>query len=252
MRVPDIRVIAIPGIPEIKENDDLGDLIFGSATGAGLHVQAKDIFVVAQKIVSKAEGRLIRLSDCTPSPTAADWAQVYGKDPRRVEIVLGQARRMVRMEKGLLIAQTHHGFICANAGVDSSNVPPGIVSLLPEDPDRSAERIRTGLEIRSGVPVAVIISDTFGRPWREGITNIAIGVSGLHPLLDYRGQRDSYGQMLEATVIAIADELAGAGELVMGKTSRLPVALIRGFDFQPGSGSSKDLIRPEERDLFKN
>ena len=168
-----------------------------------------------------------------------------------VEVVLQQARRIVRMDRGIIIAETHHGYICANAGVDASNAPSGTVVLLPADPDQSAERLRQDFEEALGGNVAVIISDTFGRPWRTGLTNVALGVAGLSPVIDYRGQVDSYGRSLRATVIAVADELAGAAELVMGKTTGIPAVAIEGFSYSPALGSGRELIRPAEEDLFR-
>lgn len=202
-----------------------------------MEIQKKDVFVVAQKVVSKAQAQL--------------WAEAHGKNARLVEVVLKQARRVVRMEKGVLITQTQHGFVCANAGVDRSNVPGEAVTLLPEDPDLSAAQMRDTLEQAFGVPLGVIISYTMGRPWRQGIVNIALGVAGLSPFVDYRGQVDTFGARLESTLIAAADELAAAAELVMGKTRKIPVAVVRGFSYREGEGSGREMIRPAERDLFR-
>ncbi len=251
MRFPEIRVIGLAGLPEVVEGDDLGQLIVRLVRSAHFKIQERDIFVVAQKVVSKAEGRMVRLDQSSPSQRARAWAEAYGKDPRRVEVVLSEARRIVRMERGVLLAETEHGFVCANAGVDASNVPPGVVTLLPKDPDCSAAKIRESLQRAFGVPLGVIVSDTMGRPWRKGIVNVALGVAGLSPFLDYRGQRDSYGKQLEASLIASADELASAAELVMGKTLKVPIALVRGFNYHEIEGAGREMIRPSERDLFR-
>jgi len=247
MQPQGIRIRGLRGIPEVSPGDDLVGLI---AASSGT-VQPPAVFVVAQKAVSKAEGRLVPLESVVPSGKAEAWAARHGKDARLVEVVFREARRIVRMEKGVLIAETSHGWICANAGVDSSNAPPGYVILLPADPDASARRLKAGLEARLSEPLAVIVSDTFGRPWRLGLANVAIGVSGLSPLIDYRGQRDSYGRELRSTVLAVADELAAAAELVMGKNLGIPVAVIEGYRYPPGEGSGSSLIRPREQDLFR-
>jgi coenzyme F420-0:L-glutamate ligase/coenzyme F420-1:gamma-L-glutamate ligase len=209
------------------------------------------LMVVAQKIVSKAEGRMVTLRDVIPSPRAEDWAKEYKKDARIIEVILGQSRRMIRMERGIIIAETHHGYICANAGVDASNAPEGTVILLPPDPDRSAEQIRARLEAALGATAAVIVSDTFGRPWRNGLTNVALGVAGLSAFIDYRGQTDSFGRLLQASVIAVADEIAAAAELVMGKVSGIPAAIVEGCNYIQAQGSGRSLIRSEEEDLFR-
>jgi coenzyme F420-0:L-glutamate ligase/coenzyme F420-1:gamma-L-glutamate ligase len=247
----EIRILPLSSLPEVKPGDDLGALIIAALAAAGLKCEASDIFVVTQKIVSKAEGRVVRLETVEPSARAKEWAERYGKDARVVEVILQQAKRIVRMERGVLIVETKHGFVCANAGVDASNVPEGVVTLLPEDPDESARGLRDQLEKAFRVPLAVILSDTFGRPWREGVTNVALGVAGLEPLLDYRGTPDTHGRTLQMTVVAVADELAAAAELVMGKTTRVPVALIRGYRYSPGAGSGGDLLRRPENDLFR-
>jgi coenzyme F420-0:L-glutamate ligase/coenzyme F420-1:gamma-L-glutamate ligase len=207
--------------------------------------------VVAQKIVSKAEGKSVALDRIQPSEKALQWAAEYKKDPRLIELVLAQAKRIVRMERGVIVAETRHGFVCANAGVDASNVPEGTALLLPDDPDGSAQRLRDKFEGAFGVSLAVIISDTFGRPWREGLVNVALGVAGMAPLVDYRGQRDASGKLLSATVIALADEVASAAELVMGKTSRTPVAIVRGIPIAGAGGSGRDLLRSAQTDIFR-
>ena len=249
---PEIRVIGITGLPEITRDSDLVGLILEAARRQDLRLSNGDVLVFTHKIISKAEGRLVRLSEITPSPLARAFARDGNRDPRSVEIVLGEARRIVKMDRGILITETHHGLVCAHAGVDASNVPdPDAVALLPADPDRSAADLRASIRERADVDVAVIISDTFGRPWREGLTNVAIGVDGMAPLLDYRGQHDPQGRALLATVIAVADELAGAAELVMGKLDRVPVALIRGYSYRSDGGKGADLIRQADKDLFR-
>jgi len=248
----EIKIIGIEGIPEVKPGDNLANLIIDSTQKNGIKIMDRDIIVVTHKIVSKAEGRLIDLKKIIPSNFALKISKRRKKDPRMVEVILREAKRIVRMERGVIIAETRHGFICANAGVDKSNVKgEDMVSLLPINPDKSAELIRDEIKRRLNADVAVIISDTFGRPWREGQTNIAIGVAGLEPILDYRGKRDSYGYTLKVTAIAIADELASAAELVMGKVGMVPIAIIRGYQYTEGGGSVKSLIRPRSKDLFR-
>jgi len=252
MSLTELRVIGLPGIPIITPGANLPALIHQAATAAPLPLQAGDIVVVTQKVVSKAEGHLIALKDITPSPFAEQYARQWGKDPRHVEVVLQQSRRIVKMERGVFITETHHGFICANAGVDQSNIEGAeVVAVLPPDPDASARAIRQGLRERLGFDVAIIISDTFGRPWRDGLVNIAIGLSGLQAVKDYNGQLDAQGYELRVTVLAIADELAAAAELVMNKLDNVPVAVVRGYAYPRGEGSLAQLIRAPERDLFR-
>jgi coenzyme F420-0:L-glutamate ligase/coenzyme F420-1:gamma-L-glutamate ligase len=246
-----IQIFPIAGLPEVKAGDDLPQWIVKSLSSGGAPVSAGDVLVVAQKIVSKAEGRFVPLESVEPSERAFRWASEYQKDPRVIELVLREASRIVRMERGVIVAETRHGFVCANAGVDVSNVPEGMALLLPEDPDRSASELRERLTKTFGLPVGVIISDTFGRPWREGLVNVALGVAGIAPLLDYRGQRDASGKLLQATLIAIADEIASAAELVMGKSDGVPLAIVRGLDASGAPGTGRDLIRPAERDIFR-
>ncbi len=251
-----IHITGLHGIPEINPGDSLSGWIvrtfrktFGDRT---VESDANGIImVVAQKVVSKSEGRLVKLEDIVPSTRATVWANQYGRDARVVEVVLREARRIVKMERGVLIVETRHGFVCANGGVDSSNAPAGSVVLLPEDPDQSARRMRQDLEIALNVRTAVIVSDTFGRPWRLGLTNVALGVSGLAPFVDYRGRPDTQGRPMQSTILAVADELASAAELVMGKTLGIPVAVIEGYQYQHADGFGRDLIRPEEEDLFR-
>jgi coenzyme F420-0:L-glutamate ligase/coenzyme F420-1:gamma-L-glutamate ligase len=251
----DLHVFAIPGIPDVGTGVDVGALIADALARAGQTLAPGDVIVVAQKIVSKAEGASVRLDEVTPSTRALEWSAAWSKDPRVVEVVLRESKRIVRMERGILIAETHHGFVCANAGVDASNVAPGYVTMLPRDSDASAARIRAALLSTVRLPedggLGVVISDTFGRPWREGVVNIALGVAGLRPLLDYRGCRDGYGRELSSTVIAIADEIASAAELVMRKSARLPVAVVRGAADWLGNGAGVDLLRDSSLDLFR-
>lgn len=247
----EINVVAVPGLPEIVHGHELGVLIANAVTKTTRTVNIGDVFVVAQKIVSKAEGAVVKLDEVTPSPAAEEWAAAHHKDPRVVEVIFRESRRIVRMERGIIIAETRHGFVCANAGVDASNVPAGFVTLLPNDPDASAERLRDALIGAFGRSVATIVSDTFGRPWREGVVNVALGVAGLRPLVDYRGCVDPFGRRLESTVIAIADELASAAELVMRKTAGTPVAIVRGAAEWVGKGTGRMLVRDASRDLFR-
>jgi len=248
----EIRIIPVPGIPEVRPGDDLNALMIAALEQRGLALEDGDVLVVAQKIVSKAEGYLVQLSEVEPSQFARDYAERTGKDARHVETVLREAKRIVRMERGVLIVETKHGFVCANAGVDTSNVEGAeTIALLPPDPDASARRIRDGLERRYGVRLAVIISDTFGRAWREGHTNIAIGLAGMLPMQDYVGQDDVFGYTMRVTTICIADELAGAAELVQGKVKQVPLAVLRGVEYVPGEGTLEMLVRPIERDLFR-
>ena len=238
-------------MPEVRPGDDLATLILEAIRGQGAEVEDGDVLVVTQKIVSKAEGRLVDLRQVEPSPQARELAARARKDPRLLEVILGESRRIVRQERGVIICETKHGLVCANAGVDTSNVGGGVVSLLPQNPDQSAERIRAAIQEKKGTSIAVIISDTFGRPWREGHTNVAIGVAGMSAMKDYVGQTDPHGYVLRVSAMAVADELAAAAELVMEKLSRVPVAIVRGFDYQRAEGSAQELIRPRERDLFR-
>lgn len=247
----DLHLFAVPGLPEITAETDLGALIAGAVARSGRSVEDGDVLVIAQKIVSKAEGAVVRLDRVVPSPAAEQWAAANGKDPRVIEVILRESRRIVRMERGILIAETRHGFVCANAGVDASNVAPGLVTVLPRDPDASAERLRTALTMACGCRIAVIVSDTFGRAWREGVVNVALGVAGLQPLIDYRGSEDSYGRPLTSTVIALADELAAAAEIVTRKAAGTPVAVVRGASEWLGEGSGRALVREASRDLFR-
>ncbi len=249
----EVRVIGLDGIPEVHTGDDLPALIVAAALGYGVALEDGDVLVVTQKVVSKAEGRVVDLAMVTPSPFAERYAAAFEKDARQVEVVLGETRRIVRMEHGVMICETHHGFVCANAGVDASNVErTGTVCLLPIDSDASARRIRVAVRDALGVRVAVIVSDSFGRPWREGIVNFAIGAAGIEPLVDYAGRHDPAGYELRVTQMAVVDELAAAAELVHGKLARVPVAIIRGAAYAPSETATiASLIRPPERDLFR-
>jgi coenzyme F420-0:L-glutamate ligase/coenzyme F420-1:gamma-L-glutamate ligase len=242
-----LEIVGLTGLPEVRPGDDLGALIREAAAREQAAPGPETITVVAQKVVSKAEGAVVDLRAIEPSARARDWAAEWGKDPRVIQLVLRESRRIVRMERGVLIAETRHGFVAANAGVDQSNVPgDDWATVLPLDPDASARRLREALACG-----AVIISDTFGRPWREGLVNVAIGIAGLAPLADLRGARDRTGKPLRATVLAVADELAAAAGLVMGKSAGVPVALISGFRWERKEGSAGELVRPAELDLFR-
>ena len=248
----EVRVYGLDGIPEVQPGDDLIGMIGDSIESSGLGLESGDVLVVTHKIVSKSEGQLVDLTTIEPSPLAEMFARRWSKDPRQTEVVLRESVRIVRMERGVMICETRHGFICANAGVDASNVPgDDTVCLLPIMPDDSAGTIRDGLTARFGVAPAVIISDSFGRPWRRGITNVAIGVAGMLPIQDYRGMTDPWGHDLRVTIMAIADELASTAELVAGKTDARPVALIRGYDYPRGHGAARDLVLEPEKDLFR-
>src|SRR5258705_4641323 len=246
-----VQIFPSAGLPEISEGDDLAHLMVDLVHDSDIEIADGDVFVVAQKIVSKAEGRVVRLDSITPSEGARDWAREWAKDARVVELVLRESKRIVKMERGIIIAETVHGFVCANAGVDVSNAEDGTAVLLPENPDASARKLQAQLSAAFAIQVGVIISDTFGRAWREGLVNVALGVAGLAPLIDYRGQTDANGKLLQATIIAIADEIASAAELVMGKAERVPVTIVRGVRIKTRSGSGADLIRPAEKDLFR-
>jgi coenzyme F420-0:L-glutamate ligase/coenzyme F420-1:gamma-L-glutamate ligase len=243
-RQGELRVIPVRGLPEVREGDDVAALV-----AAATELEPGDVVVVAHKIVSKAEGRVVRLDEIEPSPQAHDLAA--DEDPRRLEVILRESARLLRTRPPLVIAETRHGFVCASAGVDASNAPEAdTVVLLPEDPDASAARLRDRLRELSGAAVAVIVSDSFGRAWRQGTTDVAIGCAGLRPLLDLEGERDAAGYELHATVIAVADELAAAAELVRGKLDRIPVAIVRGYAVG-GEGAASELLMPRDRDLFR-
>ena len=251
-----VEAIAITGLGEIVPGDDLPTLIADAlAAASGIEtLRDDDVLVVTQKIVSKAEGAIVDLTTVEPSPVAIEFARRYDRDARQVEVVLREAKRVVRMANGVIITETQHGFVCANGGIDASNVGPAsgsIVTLLPRDPDASADAIRAAIRARLDHDLPVIVSDSFGRPWRFGIVDVAIGVSGLIPLDDLRGEPDADGRIMRSTVRAVADELASAAELVLGKTARRPLALVRGATFRRGEGRVADALIPAEMDLFR-
>jgi coenzyme F420-0:L-glutamate ligase/coenzyme F420-1:gamma-L-glutamate ligase len=257
-RSPDgrIGVIALDGVPEIRPGDDLTALLVAAlrATPGVMPLAPDDVLVVTQKIVSKAEGAIVDLTAIEPRPEVIDFAKRWDRDPRQLEVVLREARRVVRMDHGVLITETSHGFICANGGVDASNMGPSsgtVVTLLPADPDASAARIRAGVLAALGVDLPVVVSDSFGRPWRWGIVDVAIGVSGMLPLDDMRGKPDADGRIMHSTVRATADEIATAAELALGKTSRRPAAIVRGANPTRGEGRIADALMPREFDLFR-
>jgi coenzyme F420-0:L-glutamate ligase/coenzyme F420-1:gamma-L-glutamate ligase len=247
----DLRLTRLPGLPEIQRGDDLCENMVSAARKAGIPLKHGDVLVIAQKIVSKSEGAIVSLANISPSPAAQAIAERHRKDPRLVEVILQESRRLVRTDP-VMIAETHHGFVCANAGVDHSNVPgDDNVTVLPRDPDGSAKKIAATLLMRTRKRIAIIISDTFGRPWRLGLTNVAIGAAGLPVLLDLRGTRDRHGKPLTATVLAVADELAATAGLLMGKSEGAPVILIRGYRYKPSNEPATRIIRPAAEDLFR-
>ncbi len=248
-----ITILPVKGIPDVKKGDDIAKLITTSLGKQKIDLRIGDILVIAQKIVSKAEGRVVSLAKVRPSAFALGMAGEMDKDPRQVEVILRETKKIIRMRAGHLITETRQGFICANAAVDASNVgrQRDLVTLLPVDPDSSADTIRKRVRQLTGVDVPVVITDTFGRPWRMGHVNFAIGVSGFRPIRDYRGTRDMYRRTLRITEMAVADELASAGELVMNKADKVPVAIVRGYKYVKGKGTGKQLLRPEELDLFR-
>jgi coenzyme F420-0:L-glutamate ligase/coenzyme F420-1:gamma-L-glutamate ligase len=247
-----VTITGIEGIPEIREGDDLAAIIVEALGGQGIEIVSDDILIVTQKVVSKAEGRFVDLASVSPSDFALELAANWEKDARHVEVVLRETKRIVRMDHGVIICETRHGFVCANAGVDASNVPGNDrVLLLPIDPDASAERLRARVQQLTGQNIPVVISDTFGRPWRAGYTEVAIGVAGMLPIIDYVGKMDAQGRELRATWICVADELASAAELVTGKSNQVPVTLIRGYQAPRGEGSARELARQADRDMFR-
>ena len=250
---PQFNVFGIEGMPEARPGDDLAGQILEAAEKQGTPISSGDILVVTQKIVSKAEGRVVSIEGVEASPLAIAITEGHRRDPRHTELILRESRRIVRMDRGVIISETYHGFNCANAGIDASNIPgDGTVALLPKDPDNSARVIRDAILERGGAVVAVIISDTFGRPWRSAAVNVAIGVAGINPLLSYVGQEDSHGNLMHTTVINVADELAATAELVTGKVLAVPVAVIRGYAYEPmDDASNQALIRDPEKDLFR-
>lgn len=259
-----LLAVCLPELPEVRPGDDLGGLIVDAwrrliVDDPDLAPRQGDVLVVTQKIVSKAEGAVVDLSTVQPRPEAVEFATQFDRDPRQVEVVLREAVEVLRMERGVIICRTRHGFVCANAGVDASNVgAEGTVTLLPEDPDRSAHQIRDRIARDLGATVGIAISDSFGRPWRFGIVDVALGVAGIAPLVDLRGATDADGRLMHSTVVAIADEICSAAELAAGKTSRQPVVLVRGVEFSAASGEGPgvgtvqgEVVMPEEMDLFR-
>jgi len=245
-------VTGVHGLPEIRPGDDLANLIANAVRAEGEQLRDGDVLAVAQKIVSKSEGRIVPLADVVPGPRALEMARDSGKDARQLEVVLSESAKVVRWSHGVLISQTRHGFVCANAGVDRSNAgAPDTVILLPVDPDASATRLREAIRAKTGATVSVIVTDTFGRAWREGHMNVAIGIAGLPALKRYVGQFDPEGYELRVTEIAVADEVAAAAELVMGKLDRCPVAIVRGLALTETAETARDYVRPAEKDLFR-
>jgi coenzyme F420-0:L-glutamate ligase / coenzyme F420-1:gamma-L-glutamate ligase len=247
-----LELIGLDGIGEIRAGDSVGKRICEACATQGIALGDRDVLVVAQKIISKAEGRMVRLDTVTPSPRARSLARELDKEPELVEVILGESRKVIRTGGRALIVETHQGFVCANAGVDQSNVGLRQVALLPQDPDRSAREIRREIASSTGKKPAVIISDSFGRAWRLGTVDVAIGVAGMRAIKDERGLDDSYGYRLKAAVAAIADEFAAAAELVMGKRDGVPVVIVRGYDIEiKEDGSVQELLRPQAEDLFR-
>ena len=249
----ELRLIPIPLEDEIHPGDSLSDKLFAALRQRRLRFQSGDILVVKHKIVSKSEGRIVELKTINPSAESIAWGKQYDLDPRVIELSLRESRAVIRRKNGVLITETQHGFLCANSGVDVSNVSGGEHALLlPEDSDRSASNLRRALKKHTGLAIPVISTDSFGRPWREGLTEFAIGIAGMKPLRDDRGRRDSHGYTLKASVEAVADELASAAGLVCGKLNRAPACIIRGFRYAPGTGSVRELLRPASTDLFRS
>ncbi len=249
-----VSIFGISGIPEIQPGDRLGQTIVEAAAAQGTALEMGDIVVVTQKIVSKAEGRLVKLSSVEPSDFAVTFARTADRDPRLIELVLQESKSIVRMDpdRGVIISETHHGFVCANAGIDQSNIPgDDVVCLLPVDSDESAGRIMEDIRRTSGVRTPVIISDTFGRAWRDGHVNFAVGVAGMDPMMDYRGLPDAQGREMHVTTIAVADELAAAAELVQFKAIGVPVSVVRGYPYEESEGGSQYLVRERSRDMFR-
>ena len=241
-----LEIIPVKIEEEIEPNTDIIDLILESTV-----INDYDILIFSQKIISKNEGRIVDLSSVNPSLLASGIASSYGKDPRLVELILSESKRIVRMQDSVIIVESNHGFVCANAGIDESNVRDGYVTMLPEDPDQSADKLKKQIEQRTKKNTAVIISDTFGRPFRLGQANIAIGIAGMEPIIDYKGKLDTFGKILQVTAIAVADELCSASELVMGKVENCPVAIIRNFKFDFSDAKIQKIIRPKTEDLFR-
>jgi coenzyme F420-0:L-glutamate ligase/coenzyme F420-1:gamma-L-glutamate ligase len=248
----EVHVVPIVLQAEIKPGDSLIDILSAAMSGLRIAFHPGDILILKHKIVSKAEGRIVELKTVNPSPASIAWAKQYNLDPRVIELATREARSVIRQKNGVLITETHHGFLCANGAIDVSNVDGGTHAvLLPEDADRSATKIRNALRKRTGLNIPVIVTDSFGRPWREGLVDFCIGIAGMKPLRDDRGRKDPHGYKLHASVEAVADELAAAAGLVCGKLNRTPACIIRGFHYDPGRGRTHDLLRPAATDLFR-
>ena len=241
-----LQIIPVNIKKEIKSDDDLVDFVLESS-----EIHDDDILVFSQKIVSKNEGRILSLSSINPSLLANGIASSYCKDPRLVELILSESKRIVRMENGIIIVETNHGFVCANAGIDESNVQDGYATLLPDDPDQSANLLKDRIEQKTGKNIAVIISDTFGRPFRLGQTDVAIGISGIEPILDYNGKPDTFGKIMQVTAIAVADEICSASELVMGKVQKCPIVIVRNYNFSSSDAKIQKMLRLDHDDLFR-
>lgn len=246
-----ISIIPIRVEKDVNTNDDLAELILSSVKKQGEKIKDNDVLVITHKVVSKAEGRLVPLDNIKPSKRALSLAAKHNKDPRVMELILRETKEIVKIERDIIIVETKHGFVCANAGVDQSNIDGNFASLLPLNPDKSAAKIRSKIKGKTGKNIAVIITDTFGRPFREGQVNVAIGIAGLKPIIDYRGLKDTFGKELRVTEIAVADEIAGAAELAMGKVDRIPAVIIRGLKYKNSKGSARELIRKRRNDLFR-
>ena len=252
MKKGSLTILGLRYVPQIRLGDNLGEIVVTAANKQGVQLKNDDVVVVAQKIVSKAEGRFVSLGDVKPSAKARRIAGAMKKDPRHIEVILRETKRVVRQRGAHLIVETRHSLVCANAGVDKSNVEgEDVVTLLPMNPDSSARRIRKQIRESAGKVISVIVSDTFGRPWRLGQTNVAIGLSGMRPLIDYRGTKDMFGYPLSVTRMAVADELAAAAELIMNKVDGIPVAIIRGYSHPRARGSARQLVRSAKEDLFR-
>ena len=250
---PEIRAVGIEGLPEVRAGDDLATQIIDAAEAQGTPIEDGDVVVVTQKIVSKAEGRVMTIDEVEASPLAVAITEGHRRDPRHTEMILRESRRVVRMDRGVIISETYHGYICANAGIDASNIPgDNAICLLPVDPDASARRIRDTIRERLGMDTAVLVSDTFGRPWRNGAINVSIGVAGFNPVISYVGEFDPHGNELHTTTIAVADELAATAELVTGKLLGVPVALIKGYPYERmEDADSRAIVRDPDKDLFR-
>jgi len=246
-----LEVFPLKGMPEVEEGADLPLLVVSALRKSMIQLEDGDIVVLKQKLVSKAEGKVVRLDSVLPSRMAQELAREEGKDPRLMELVLREAVRVVRRGHGVVITETKHGFVCANSGVDQSNVGTGFASLLPTDSDRSARKVRRALEAKTKKRLAVIVTDTFGRPWRRGQTDVAIGCSDINPLLSFRGRKDRFGYSLRVTEPSVVDEVAGAAELVMGKLEGVPAAVVRGVKYTRGESGVRSLLMSKERDLFR-